>query len=88
MQAVYVVVLIVLRPYFMSFQNVLLVICQFVSLSFTCFLAILDHVSLSDTITTYAVLAFEGLLALVGVIALVRLYLHVKKNEKAFKKFH
>jgi hypothetical protein len=87
-QLVYLVVLIVMRPYYLPSQNVMLVACQFVSLAFCTFLAILDYVSLSDTITTYVVLGFEGLLIAVGVIAIIRLYFHSKFNMLAFKKLH
>lgn len=85
-QAIYVVLLIVVKPYLLTAQNVLLVICQCVSLAFCCFLTLINYISLEDSITTYAVLAFEGLLTAVGVIALVRLFYHSKFNEKEFKR--
>lgn len=43
-QTIYVVVLVVMRPYFVSVQNVLLIICQFIGLGFTAFLVILKYV--------------------------------------------
>lgn len=43
-QAIYVVILVVMRPYYVSVQNVLLIICQFICLGFTTFLAILKYV--------------------------------------------
>lgn len=87
-QTLYVIILLVMRPYFVSVQNVLLIICQFIGLGFTVFLVMLNYIELSDNNVSYAVVAFEGLLSAVGLIGLLRLYLHSKLNEKAFKLMH
>ena len=87
-QLVFIVYLIVARAYFVKSQNVLLIICQVIGLLFTSFLAARNHISLSDKITSYIVIGFEGLLILVSLLGIVRLYLHAKGNEKAWKLFH
>lgn len=87
-QTVYVVALIAMGPYYVSIQNVLLIICQFVGLAFTIFLTLLKYMSLSDTNVDYAVIGFEGLLVAVGAIGMIRLFLHSKLNAKAFKLMH
>jgi hypothetical protein len=87
-QLLYFFYLLVARPYYLGVQNVLLVVNQLVGLLFTCLLIVEQYVSLSEQSISYAVLAVEGLLVGVGLLAFMRLYLHFKGNAKAFRKLH
>ena len=87
-QAVYIVILIVVRRYFLKPQNVLLIICQFIGIIFTALLIANQYLTISDKYMSYAVIAYEGLLILAAIFAFVRFYLHSKNNEKAWKVYH
>jgi hypothetical protein len=87
-QLAYIVLMIGMRPYYMKSQNVLLVICQIIGLLFTGVLIMTQYISISDLYMCYAVLASEGLLLIGGLLALVRMYIHSKHNERAFKLLH
>ena len=43
---------------------------------------------MNNAILHYIMMGYEGLLAVVGIIAMVRMYLHFKDNDKAFKLMH
>jgi hypothetical protein len=43
---------------------------------------------MSNEILHYIMMGYEGLLVVVGIIAMVRMYLHFKDNDKAFKLMH
>lgn len=87
-QLLYVIVLIIVRPYYLTVQNVLLIICEVLGFGFSAFLVAVKYVSLVEEVVGYVVVTFEGLLCLVAVLALIRMYLHSKFNEKAFKLMH
>jgi hypothetical protein len=87
-QLLYFFYLLVTRPYYLGVQNVLLIVSQLVGPFFTGLLIAEQYVSLSEQHVTYAVLAVEGLLAGVCLLALLRLYLHFKNNARAFKRLH
>jgi hypothetical protein len=87
-QFAYVGLLLIVRPYYLKTQNVLLIVCQTIGLAFTTFLILIQYVSLSDTYISYAVLAFEGLLLLVGILSIVRMCHHSSNNDRAFKLLH
>jgi len=87
-QLAYAILLIVVKPYFLQVQNVLLIISQFIGLGFTFWTIVSDYVYLNDKIQNFIMMGYEGLLILVGILAIVRLVLHFKENEKAFKMMH
>lgn len=87
-QLIYVILLIAMRPYFLTVQNVLLIICQIIGLMFSIWLVLSDFILMSNAILHYIMLVYEGMLAVVGIIAIVRMYLHFKDNDKAFKLMH
>lgn len=88
-QLIYLIALIVIRPYFLGVQNLLLIISQFAGLGFTTWLILSDFIAMNNNMLMHqAMLGYEGLLLLVGIMAIVRLVLHFKDNEKAFKLMH
>lgn len=87
-QAAYIVLLIVMKPYFLKPQNVLLIICLVVGLIFIAILILLQYLTIQDKYMSYVVIGYLGLLVLVSVLAFVRFYLHSKNNDKAWKLYH
>jgi hypothetical protein len=80
--------MLIVRPYYLKSQNVLLVICLAIGILFTALLIAEQYISISDSYMSYAVAAMEGLLVLVNILAFARLYIHSKHNERAFKILH
>ena len=87
-QLIYIVFLIYAKPYFLKVQNVLLIISQFAGFGFTVWIIISDFVSMDNLLLHQVMLGYEGLLSVVGVMAIIRLFKHFKDNEKAFKLMH
>jgi hypothetical protein len=87
-QLTYTLYLIAARPYFLRSQNVLLVLSQSGSLAFTGLLVVEKFLALPEQFMVYAVLGFEGLLGLVSLTGFLRLWLHRRFNERAFKLLH
>lgn len=87
-QFIYILILIVIKPYFLNVQNVLLIICEIIGFMFNIWLIVSDFVYISNATLHKIMVAYESLLAVVGVIAIVRIYLHFKDNDKAFKLMH
>lgn len=57
-QLLYIVLMFIIRPYFLTSQNVLLIICQIIGLLFTAMLIVCQYVSISDKYMSYAVLGY------------------------------
>ena len=57
-QLIYIVLMFIIRPYFLVSQNVLLIICQIIGLLFTAMLIVCQYVSISDKYMSYAVLGY------------------------------
>ena len=87
-QFIYIIILIVMKPYFLTVQNVLLIICEIIGLLFSVLLIVSEFIFISNSTLHKIMIAYESLLALVGIIATVRMYLHFKDNDKAFKLMH
>ena len=87
-QGLYLLILIILRPYFVTSQNVMLIVSQFAGLVFTVLLIVAEHVDVSDQVMNYVVIGYQGLLILVSCLAFVRLYLHYKHNDRVWKVYH
>ncbi len=87
-QFIYIIILIVIKPYFLNVQNVLLIICEIIGLFFNIWLIVSEFVSMNNATLHYIMIGYECLLAAVGIIATVRMYLHFKDNDKAFKLMH
>jgi hypothetical protein len=85
LQLAYTLYLIVVRPYFLKSQNLLLVLSQSGSLAFTGLLVAEKFIVLSEQTMTYAVIGAEGLLSMVSLIGFLRLLIHRKFNERVFK---
>jgi len=73
---IYTIFLIKYCPYYLNFHNVFLIINQIAVLIFVGFLILLNYISFSDAMANYVVIGYEGLLILVGVLALIRIYIH------------
>ena len=84
-QVGYTVLIIVYRPYLVKAQNVLLVITLVVGNLFSVLLALLPFISIANQILDYVLIGYEVLLVGVSVIAVLRMLLHFKGNERAFK---
>jgi hypothetical protein len=87
-QLIYLVILIVQWPYFVSVQNILLLISQIICVLFTALLVVTKFIALSNAIMNYIMIGYEALLIGVGLISIARMYMHYKGNEKAFKLLH
>jgi hypothetical protein len=87
-QLAYTLYLIAVQPYFLKSQNVLLILSQSGSLAFTGLLITRQFIVLSEQFMVYAVIGIEGLLGVVALLGFLRLWLHRRFNERAFKLFH
>jgi cysteine-rich repeat protein len=87
-QALFLLYLLLARPYFLLSQNVLLILGQLVGLFFTGMLVLSQFIKLSDQTMGYLVVGELVLLAVAGVTGMVRLYIHGKFNARAFKLLH
>lgn len=87
-QFIYIIILICIKPYFLTVQNVLLIICEIIGLLFSVWLIVSEFIFISNSTLHKIMIAYESLLALVGIIATVRMYLHFKDNDRAFKLKH
>lgn len=81
----YTVLIIIYRPYLVKAQNVLLIITLVVGNLFSVLLAILQFISISNQTLNYVMIGYEVVLVGVSVIAVLRMLLHFKGNERAFK---
>ena len=84
-QLIYIILLLIVRPYYLKSQNILLIISQIIGFSFTALLIINQYITISDKYMSYIIVGYEILLIVVGVLAIVRIYLHSSSNERAFK---
>jgi hypothetical protein len=87
-QLFYFVYLIAERPYLMNIQNLLLILCQLVAISFTLLLILPHYISIPDETMSSFIVAFLILLISISLLSLVRLYIHYKYNDRIFKKYN
>jgi len=84
----YLIFLIGYRPYYFKSHNVILILNQSILLFFIALLIMIDLISLDNKIIGLIVIGYEGLLIVIGILAIVRLYIHSKYNKKAFDAIH
>ena len=87
-QLAYLLMLALMRPYYLSSQNILLIGCLLVGVAFTGMLVVDQYVVVSDGVKSYAVIGFMALLVVVNIVAVVRMVIHCKHNELAFRLMH
>jgi hypothetical protein len=85
LQLAYTLYLIAARPYLLNSQNFLLILSQSGGLAFTGLLITRQFIVLSEQFMVYAVIGVESLLGVVALIGFLRLWLHRRFNERAFK---